>query len=81
MSFFLSNDLTKKPIKTVPAARAEATIVLSGGRRMIKAITNTIADAKTANGIQYVTAFDGLSEPDSLPVNDYHLANPWSNIS
>ena len=48
---------------------------------MIKAITNTIADAKTANGIQYVTAFDGLSDPDSLPINDYHLASPWSNIS
>jgi hypothetical protein len=64
----LPHDLTKKPLKTVPAARAEATIVLSGGRRMIKAITNTIADAKTANGIQYVTALDGLSDPDSMPV-------------
>jgi len=81
LSFFLSNDLIKNPPKTVPAARAEATIVLSGGRRMIKAITNTIADTKTANGIQYVTALDGLSAPDSLPVNDYRLANPQSNIS
>ena len=48
---------------------------------MIKAITNMIADTKTANGIQYVTALDGLSDPDSIPVNDYCLANPQSNIS
>jgi hypothetical protein len=79
--FFLPHDLIKNPPKTVPAARAEATIVLSGGRRMTKAITNTIADAKTANGIQYVTALDGLSDPDSMPVNDYRLVNPRSNIS
>jgi hypothetical protein len=81
LPFFLPNDLIKSPPKTVPAARAEATIVLSRGRRMIKAITNMIADTKTANGIQYVTALDGLSDPDSIPVNDYCLANPQSNIS
>ena len=81
MFFFLPHDLIKNPPKTVPTARAESTIVLSGGRRMTKAITNTIADAKTANGIQYVTALDGLSDPDSMPVNDYRLVNPRSNIS
>ena len=48
---------------------------------MIKAITNTIAEAKTANGIQYVTALDGLSDPDSMSVNDYRLVNPRSNNS
>ena len=31
---------------------------------------NTIADAKTAKGIQYVTALEGLSTPDSMSVND-----------
>ena len=54
----------------MPAARAVATIVLSGGKRITKANTNTIADAKTAKGIQYVTALEGLSAPDSMSVND-----------
>ena len=36
----------------------------------MKAITNTITNAKTAVGIQYVTALEGLSVPDLIPVND-----------
>jgi hypothetical protein len=66
----LYNDLMKNPLKTVPAARAVATIVLSGGRRITNANTNTIADAKTAKGIQYATALEGLSAPGLIPVND-----------
>jgi hypothetical protein len=66
----LTNDLIKKPLKTVPAASAEATIVLSVGSRSTKAITNTITNTKTVVGIQYVTALEGLSVPDLIPVND-----------
>jgi hypothetical protein len=64
----LPNDLTKNPLKTVLAARTEATMALSRGRRIIKDITNIIADAKTARGIQYVTTLGGLFTPDSVPV-------------
>ena len=39
---------------------------------MIKDITNTIADAKIAKGIQYITALDGLSAPDLIPDNGYY---------
>jgi hypothetical protein len=67
-SFPLPNDLTKNPLKTVLAARTEATMALSRGRRIIKDITNIIADAKTARGIQYVTTLGGLFTPDSVPV-------------
>jgi hypothetical protein len=49
----------RNPLKTVPAASAEAITVLSGVSRNMKAITNTIADANTAIGIQYVTALEG----------------------
>jgi hypothetical protein len=66
----LTNDLINKPLKTVPAASAEATIVLSIGSRSTKDITNTITNAKTAVGIQYVTALEGLSVPDLIPAND-----------
>ena len=78
----MPNDLIKNPLKIVTAANAEAIIVLFGGRRSIKAVTNTIADAKTAKGIQYVTALEGLSAPDSIPVNDsFGTQSQLSNIS
>jgi hypothetical protein len=63
----LPNDLTKNPLKTVLAARTEATMALSRGRRIIKDITNIIADAKTARGIQYITILEGPFTPDSVP--------------
>jgi hypothetical protein len=66
-SFPLPNDLTKNPLKTVLAARTEATMALSRGRRIIKDITNIIADAKTARGIQYITILEGPFTPDSIP--------------
>jgi hypothetical protein len=66
----LINDLIKNPLKTVPAANAEATRVLSRGRRNMKDITNTIVNANNVVGIQYVTALEGLSAPDSISVND-----------
>lgn len=66
----MPSDLIKNPLKTVPAARAEAIIDLSVGRRNIQAITNTIADAKTGKGIQFVTALEGLSAPDLIPFNN-----------
>ena len=70
MYLSLTNDLIKKPLKTVPAASAEATIVLSIGSRSTKDITNTIVNANNVVGIQYVTALEGLSAPDSISVND-----------
>jgi hypothetical protein len=69
----------------VHAARAVVTRVLSGGRCIVEAITNTIADAKTAKGNQYVTALDGPFASDSIPSNDitynrsfaYYIMRPW----
>ena len=70
MYLYLINDLIKNPLKTVPAANAEATRVLSRGRRNMKDITNTIVNVNNVVGIQYVTALEGLSAPDSISVND-----------
>jgi hypothetical protein len=72
----LPNDLIRNPLKTVPAATAEAIIVLSGVRRNMKDVTNTIADANTAIGIQYVTALEGPSAPNLIPVNDISYDYP-----
>jgi hypothetical protein len=72
----LANDLIKNPLKTVPAANAEAIIVLSKGRCNMKDITNTITNAKTMVGIQYTTALEGLSAPGLIPVTISFMTNP-----
>ncbi len=55
-SLSLPNERKKKPLKTIIAARVEATAVLSSGRLNMNAITNTIPAATRAKGIQYFMA-------------------------
>lgn len=55
-SLSLPNERKKKLLKTIIAARAEATTVLSSGRLNMNAITNTIPAATRAKGIQYFMA-------------------------
>ena len=54
-------DRKKNPLKTIIAARAEATIALSEGRCNMNATTNTIPAAIAAKGIQYLKASEDLS--------------------
>jgi hypothetical protein len=57
----LPNDLNRRPLKTIAAARAEADMVCSCGIRIMNAITNVNAAAMAAMGIHTLTAIEDLS--------------------
>jgi hypothetical protein len=65
----LPYDLSRSPLKTIMAARAEAAMVCSCGIRITNAITNVIAADITLSGIHTLTAFEDLSSDGPYPID------------